>query len=136
MSLVYGLFIEQLNRDDFEIISYKDPAFIKPVNYKELLQRFFNTHISDDEHEDIYLKKLIANVIIGLLEKGISKACKSIVFDTIDETQHYQAKYGGHLSILRKYEEVKKNKDDDDFDEDRFVLLMLNTQKQTITIIF
>ena len=52
----------------------------------------------------MYLKKLIACVNFGLLEKGTNKAQKSYIFDSLDETQHYQALYGGKISILRKQE--------------------------------
>ena len=39
-----------------------------------------------------------------MLEKGTNKAQKSCIFDSLDEAQHYQALYGGKISILRKQE--------------------------------
>ena len=39
-----------------------------------------------------------------MLEKGTNKAQKSYIFDSLDEAQHYQALYGGKISILRKQE--------------------------------
>ena len=48
----------------------KNPRLFKHVNYSEILKLFFNTHISDDKTEDVYLKSLVACVNFGLLEKG------------------------------------------------------------------
>ena len=69
MNLVYGLFIEQLNRDDFEIISYKDPAFIKPVNYKEILETLFNKISDRPSYLMIELLKRKAKEIIVKIEE-------------------------------------------------------------------
>jgi len=100
-NLIYGTFLEQV-KEDVEILYYKEPSFIKTVNYSEILKTLYDTHISDNKTEDIYLKKLIANVNIGLLEKGTNRDQKTFIFDSLEEAQHYQAQYGGNLSILRK----------------------------------
>ena len=55
-NLVYGLFLEKIKDDDIEILYYKDPSFIKKVNYSEILTELFNTDISNDKHEDMHLK--------------------------------------------------------------------------------
>ena len=102
-NLIYGQFLDFF-KEDVEILYYKEPSFIKNVNYSEILKILFNTHISDNKTEDTYLKKLISCVNIGLLEKGTNKAQKSYIFDSLDETRHYQAQYGGRISILRKQE--------------------------------
>ena len=82
----------------------KNHHLLKNVHYSEILEILFNTHISDNKTEDSYLKKLLACVNFGLLEKGCSKAQNSYIFDSLDEAQHYQAQYGGKISILRKQE--------------------------------
>ena len=102
-NLIYGQFLDFF-KEDVEILYYKEPSFIKNVNYSEILEILFNTHISDDKAEDVYLRKLIANVNFGLLEKGTNKAQISYIFDSLNEAQHYQALYGGKISILRKQE--------------------------------
>ena len=47
----------------------------------------------EDRHikpaEDIRIKKLIANVNFGLLEKNTNKAHKSYAFDTLKEALYY-----------------------------------------------
>ena len=42
-------------------------------------------------------KKLIANVNIGLLEKGTNKAQKSLVFDTLSKALYHQTIHGGRI---------------------------------------
>jgi hypothetical protein len=98
------MFLEKF-KNDVEILYYKDPSFIKKVEYSEIVKTLFNTKISENNSEDQYLKKIISNVNIGLLEKGVNKAEKSTLFDTLEEARHYQTQYGGHISILRKLEQ-------------------------------
>ena len=54
------------------------PSFIKNVNYKALIDELYLTKISDDDKQDVYIKKPIANVNIGLLEKQINNKSKRI----------------------------------------------------------
>ena len=110
-NLVYGLFLEEFE-DDVEILAYKDPAFVKPVNYSNILKTLYDTHISDNEIENVYLKKLISNVNFGLLEKGINKAQRSFIYDTLSEARYYQSLYGGRISILKKYEDIVEEVED------------------------
>ena len=57
--------------------------------------------------EDNKVKKLIANVNIGLLEKGTNKAQKSLVFDTLSEALYHQTIHGGRINkISGYYEEI------------------------------
>ena len=87
-----------------DIHYYKEPSFIKEVTYSDIVNNLFNTKLSDNENEDKYIKKTIANVNCGLLEKGINKAQKSFIFDNPDEALYYQKSYGGTISALRKLE--------------------------------
>ena len=50
--------------------------------------------------------------IVGYQKKGINKAQKSTIFDTYEEAKHYQAEYGGKISIVRKYEEILEKVED------------------------
>ena len=54
------------------------------------------------------IKKTIANITFGLLEKGYNKLNKSKIFDSLKEALYYQNKYGGKIYTLDdvEYEEV------------------------------
>ena len=57
--------------------------------------------------EDNRVNKLIANVNIGLLEKGTNKAQKSLVFDTLREALYHQTMHGGKINKTSgHYEEI------------------------------
>ena len=73
------------------------------MKYKKLVDELYSTKISSKAEEDKRIKKLIANITFGLLEKGQNKADKSKIFDTLDETLHYQKKYGGQMFSLDHY---------------------------------
>ena len=51
------------------------------------------------------VKKLIANVNFGLLEKGQNKVQKSKIFNTLEEARYHQATYGGRVSMLKRFHE-------------------------------
>jgi hypothetical protein len=110
--LVYGQFLKEFV-NDVKILYYKDPSFIRKVKYSDIVDNLYSTKISDNDKEDKYLKKIIANVNIGLLEKGVNKAEKSTMFDSLETARHYQAQYGGSIRSLRKSEEVKELIDED-----------------------
>ena len=42
-----------------------------------------------------------------MLEKGVNKNQRTYLFETQEEAQYYQARYGGQISIIRKLEEAK-----------------------------
>ena len=68
--MCYGRFIGKL--PDIKIIAFKRPSFIKKVDYKTIIDELYQMDITDDVEQDIYIKKLVANVNIGLLEKSSS----------------------------------------------------------------
>ena len=103
---------------DVTILYFKDPSFIRKVKYSDIVDNLYKTKVSDIAIEDKYLKKILANVNIGLLEKGVNKAQKSTVFDSLEAAQHYQAQYGGSIGILGKSEEVLELIDEDDEDNE------------------
>lgn len=90
------------------ITHVKQPSFIKNVNYKALIDELYSTRISDDDSQDTYIKKMIANVNIGLLEKSINRKSKGFIFDSLDECQFYQSQYGGIIHRLDKIEHVEQ----------------------------
>ena len=78
-NLCYGKFLKQIKNVD--ILAYKKPSFIKEVNYKEIVEELYKCDISDIKDEDTYIKKLIANVNFGMLEKGQNTSVKSFIYD-------------------------------------------------------
>jgi len=81
-NLCYGEFLLQDANlcKDIEILAYKRPSSTATINYKSMINNLYNTKISDDPDEDIYIKKLIANSNIGLLEKSTNKRQASYIF--------------------------------------------------------
>jgi hypothetical protein len=113
-NLCYGYILRQLVVEknsgksdlDFEIVAYKEPSELVKVNYKQHINDLYNCYnkISEDEDEDMRIKKLIANINIGLLEKSQNTKSHSNVFNTIEEARHYQLKYGGNIHIIEQNE--------------------------------
>jgi hypothetical protein len=81
---------------------------IANVNYKEVIDELYSTKISDDENENKQLQKTVANTIIGLLEKSINRATKSKIFTDLATAKHYQIQFGGEITEIKQYEEIKK----------------------------
>ncbi len=84
------------------IVAFKQPSFIKEVNYKKLVEELYATKISDDETQDVYIKKLIANVNIGLLEKGYNRKSNGHLFQDYAECKFYQSQHGGDIHCVQK----------------------------------
>ena len=114
--LCYGKFLKDVLNDDITIKYYKKPSFIYNCDYKKIVKELVETHISDDTQEDTKLKKQIANVNIGLLEKGVTTAQKSVLFKDLREAQLYQHMYGGRINIIKQFEKEEED-DDDEYDE-------------------
>ena len=55
---------------------------------------------------DKSIKKIINNVVIGQLEKGINKVQSSCIFHTLEEARGYQTINGGTINIITKQEEI------------------------------
>ena len=115
------------------------------MDYQKAIDSLYETQISEDKTEDIYIKKLIANVNIGLLEKCFNKKSKGYLFRDKSECQHYQAKIGGTIHVVSKIEDCVNLWVSTDLDEgipelvDRhlfkqvgepFYVLVLNAQTQ------
>ena len=94
-----------LNKND--TLYYKEPSFIRNVDYKGIVGEFWNTTIDEnDKDEDKYIKQLIGNVNYGLLEKGGSTSHKSIVYQNLREAVHNQTSYGGKAHKLSYVKET------------------------------
>jgi len=75
-NLCYGYFLKKLDLTNLKIVAYKQPSFIKDVNYTTIINDLYKTEISQNKEEDKYIKKLISNVNSGLLEKSYNKKTK------------------------------------------------------------
>jgi hypothetical protein len=104
-NLCYGKFLEQFQI--VNVVAVKTPSFIKKVNYTDIIDTLYNTPISDNKYEDTFIKKQIANVNIGLLEKGTNKNVESFLFKTQEEAEYYRSSFGGNLHLLQQIVEEK-----------------------------
>ena len=72
-NLIYGKLLKQITDTrilrNIKVLYYKTPSQVNDVDYEELFNELKGMTISDKEEEDTYLKKLIVNVLIGLLKK-------------------------------------------------------------------
>ena len=99
--ILYGSILKEVINDvDVEILYFKTPSQIHKCNHQEIIDELWSMTISDDIDEDKYIKKLIANVNFGLLEKGGSTDQKSLLFKNLNEALDYQVNYGGRLHKL------------------------------------
>jgi len=103
-ALVYGKYLQE----GMDIVAFKQPSFIKQVDYAKLVDELYESKISDDEQQDVYIKKLIANVNIGLLEKGFNRKSVGYLFHDYEECKYYQAQYGGVIHSIQKIEDVSE----------------------------
>ena len=115
-NLCYGLFLKKFvsiavdgtvcnTSAALDILAVKQPSFLKPVNYQKLIDELWKTKISEDKEVDNSVKKTIANTNFGMLEKGINRKQKSFLFSTYEECKYYQVQYGGHITVIKQYEE-------------------------------
>ena len=71
------------------------PSQIHKVKYKRAIDELYKANMSDDKFEDNKIKKTLANVAFGLLEKSHNRKSVSRMFDGIEEALHLQKRYGG-----------------------------------------
>ena len=125
--LLYKLILKEVINDiDVEILYYKTPSQLHKCNHQEIINELWNMSISDDVDEDKYIKKLIANVNFGLLEKGGATDQKSLLFKHLNEALEYQAEYGGKIHKISDREMYDEMIDGDDITEVKQVSLNSN----------
>ena len=65
------------------------------------------------------LKKKIANINFGMLEKSNNTAQRSVIFNSLKEACHYQRKHGGRIYALEEETCIRKMVDlDEETDEE------------------
>eukprot|EP00438_Fugacium_kawagutii_P006184 Skav207472 [mRNA] locus=scaffold3545:496284:499559:- [translate_table: standard] len=115
-NIIYGEVLKKIIKErgivKLNIIAYKSPSKTEDVDYKGAIDEVKKVKISDDPDEDKNLKKLIANVTIGLLEKGGATDKKSLLFKNIAEALDCQSDYGGKLHKITEQEMVEDDEGD------------------------
>ena len=90
------------------VVAFKQPSFIKKVDYAKLVNELYESKVAENDQQDVYIKKLVANVNIGLLEKCSNKKSTGYLFQDYDECKFYQAQYGGVIHSIQKIEDVSE----------------------------
>ena len=103
-NIVYGMFLNAF-LNEVEVLAFKAPSFIKNLDTGKIIKTLWDSKISPDADEDKTIKKLIANVNFGLMEKSTNKVQCSKMYESLDVAKFHQQKYGGKISILTKYHE-------------------------------
>ena len=98
-TLLYGMSLKHFVKQ-CKILYYRQPSRVYKMDYRKITADLCKTDISDKPAEVIRIKKLIANVNFGLLEKNTNKAHKSYAFDTLREALYYQNKIGGKVNKI------------------------------------
>lgn len=75
--LCFGMYVKKFN--DLQVLYVKRPSNVYKVDYKKLVDDLWATDI------DAVLKKNIANVNIGIMEKSTNKASHSFLFESFKE---------------------------------------------------
>ena len=105
-NLVYGKHLKQLISRGVvvKILFYKKPSHIHKIKYKRAIDDLYRANMSDDREEDNKIKKTLANIAFGMLEKSFNRKTVSRMFDGIKEALHHQKKYGGKIYVLDEVE--------------------------------
>ena len=114
-NIIYGKFLRKMDLSNIKIIYYKIPSYIHKVNYKSLVDELWETQLGDDEEDDKQIKKKIANINFGMLEKSNNTAQRSVIFNSLKEACYYQRKHGGRIYALdeerhERYEEEEEER--------------------------
>ena len=68
----YGCILKQvIDVVDIDILYFKTPSQVHQCNNQEIINELWEMKISENDEENKYIKKLIANVNFGLLEKAV-----------------------------------------------------------------
>lgn len=101
-SRTYGYILKQTNIK-YRVLYYRTPLAIEEVNFKNAVDELYKESIKPD------MKKSIANITMGLLEKKENKAELSKIFDDYNEANYYCIKYEGKILPLIHDEFESKN---------------------------
>ena len=85
-----------------KILYYKTPSQVLKVKYKKAISELFKSNISPDEEQNNKIKKTIANITLGLMEKSYNRKSVSRIFDNVGHALHQQRTRGGNLVSIAK----------------------------------
>ena len=120
-NLVYGKHLKQLISRGVvvKILFYKKPSHLHKVKYKKAIDDLYRANMSDDREEDNKIKKTLANIAFGMLEKSFNRKTVSRMFDGIKEALNHQKKYGGKIYVMDEAEmEISREWKTSDVDYD------------------
>ena len=118
-NIIYGKFLRKMDLSNIKIIYYKIPSYIHKVNYKSIVDELWETQLGDNDDDDKQIKKKIANINFGMLEKSNNTAQRSVIFNSLKEACHYQRKHGGRIYALEEETCIRKMVDlDEETDEE------------------
>ena len=124
-NIIYGKFLRKMDLSNIKIIYYKQPSYIHKVNFKSIVDELWETQLGDNDDDDKQIKKKIANINFGMLEKSNNTAQRSVIFNSLKEACHYQRKHGGRIYALeeetriRKMVDLNEETDDEEEEEDK-----------------
>ena len=124
-NIIYGKFLRKMDLSNIKIIYYKIPSYIHKVNYKSIVDELWETQLGDNEDDDKQIKKKIANINFGMLEKSNNTAQRSVIFNSLKEACHYQRKHGGRIyaleeeTCIRKMVDLDEETDEEEEEEDK-----------------
>ena len=119
INIIYGKFLRKMDLSNIKIIYYKIPSYIHKVNYKSIVDELWETQLGDDEDDDKQIKKKIANINFGMLEKSNNTSQRSDIFNSLKEACYYQRKQGGRIYALEEETRIRKMVDlDEETDDD------------------
>ncbi len=70
------------------------------------MEELCETKISDNDVHDVYIKKLVANVNIWMLEKCYNRKSVGYLFRNYDECKFHQAQYGGSIHNTQQIADI------------------------------
>ena len=123
-NIIYGKFLRKMDLSNIKIIYYKIPSYIHKVNYKSIVDELWETQLGDNDDDDKQIKKKIANINFGMLEKSNNTAQRSVIFNSLKEACHYQRKHGGRIyaleeeTCIRKMVDLNEETDDEEEEEE------------------
>ena len=101
-NIIYGKFLRKMDLSNIKIIYYKIPSYIHKVNYKSIVDELWEMQLGDNEDDDKQIKKKIANINFGMLEKSNNTSQRSDIFNSLKEACYYQRKQGGRIYALEE----------------------------------
>jgi len=99
-SRCYGYKLNRIDDSLFKIIAYKRPSNLIKTNACSHIEKLYDSKL-DKCH-----KKLIVNILLGLMEKKIQTKTKTKLFTNLEEARYYRDEYGGEIQSFSFLEEV------------------------------